>query len=84
MSAEIILGGVTVCSLLLNVWLEHRFARRDTVLRMRLGACRTSLAACEKQFNAQAVELARYRGQVPHHQRLTRIFTGLPQPPEDE
>lgn len=89
-SAEIILGGVTLCSLAVTVWLEHRFSRRDTALRLKLGACRTSLEALETErdqmrrlFNAQAVELARYRGALPPHHRLTRVFTGLPQPPEE-
>lgn len=90
MSAELVLGGLTLCSILLNVWLEHRFATREGALRLKLGACRTALEAGEldreamrKQFNAQAVELARYRGQHAPHQRLTQVFTGLPRPTED-
>jgi hypothetical protein len=89
MSAELVLGGVTICSLVLPVWLEHRFTRRETSLRLKLGACRTSLEACEaerdnmrRQFNAQSVELARYRGHHAPHNRLTQVFTGLPEPPE--
>jgi|GEM_PF-4658644 hypothetical protein len=91
MSAELVLGGVTLCSLGVSVWLEHRFARRESSLRVKLGASRTSLEAVEaerdhmrRQFNAQAVELARYRGSLPAQHRLTRVFTGLPRPPEDE
>jgi hypothetical protein len=90
MSTELVLGGVTLCSILLNVWLEHRFCQRDTALRRKLGTARTSLEACEaerdhmrRQFNAQAVELARYRGQTAPHQRLTQVFTGLPRPREE-
>jgi len=87
----LVLGGITLCSIGLTAWLEHRFDQRETALRRKLGACRTSLEACEaerdgmrRQFNAQAVELARYRGQHAPHQRLTRVFTpGLPQPPDD-
>lgn len=88
----LVLGGVTVCSLALNVWLEHRFSRRETALRFKLGACRTSLEACDaeraqmrRQFNAQAVELAQYRGRFPPDRRLTEVWTGLPtEPTEDE
>jgi hypothetical protein len=87
-----LLAGVAVCSLLLSGWLEHRFSRRDSALRGKLGACRTALEACEaeraqmrRQFNAQAVELARYRGASPSDRRLTRVYTGLPpEPIEDE
>jgi hypothetical protein len=82
-----VLGGVTICSLALNVWLEHRFCRRETALRLKLGACRTSLEACEnerdhmrRQFNAQGVELAQYRSHFPPDRRLTRVFTGIPEP----
>lgn len=89
MSADLVLGGVTLCSMVLTVWLEYRFVRRETALRLKLGASRTSLEACEaerdhirRQYNAQAVELARYRGQYAPHQRLTRVFTGMPEPPE--
>jgi hypothetical protein len=91
MSTELVLGGVTVCSLGVTAWLEWRFARRESALRVKLGACRTSLEAVEaerdhmrRQFNAQAVELARYRGALPAQHRLTRVFTGLPGLPEDE
>lgn len=90
MSTEFVLGGVTLCSMLLTVWLEHRFARRETGLRLKLGACRTSFEVLETahdhmrmQFNAQAVELARYRGQHAPHHRLTQVFTGVPRPPEE-
>jgi hypothetical protein len=83
----VLLGGVTVCSLAVNVWLEHRFCRREAPLRLKLGACRTALEACEierdhmrRQFNAQAVELAQYRRYFPPDKRLTRVFTGLPEP----
>lgn len=86
----LVLGGVTLGSMLLAAWLEHRFSERETALRLKLGSCRTALEACEaerdhmrRQFNANAVELARYRGQHAPHQRLTRVFTGLPQPPDE-
>lgn len=91
MRTDEILGGLTLCSLLLNVWLEHRFCRRDTALRRKLGASRTALEASEaereemrRHFNAQAVELAQYRGRLPADQRLTRVFTGLPPGPWEE
>ena len=87
----IVLGGVTVCSLAVNVWLEHRFCKRDTELRRKLGASRTALEASQierdnmrRQFNAQAVELARYRGREVPERRLTRVFTGLPPDPEPD
>lgn len=86
----LVLGVVTLASIGLTVWLEHRFVQRESALRLKLGACRTSLEACEaerdhmrRQFNAQAVELARYRGQLAPHHRLTRVFTGLPEPSEE-
>ena len=63
MRTDEILGGITLCSLLLSVWLEHRFAGRDTALRRKLGASRTALEASEaerdemrRHFNASEAE----------------------------
>ena len=89
MSADLVLGAVAALAIGGTVWLEWRFDRRETRLRRMLGSCRTALAACEverdqmrRQFNAQSVELARYRGGFAPSQRLTRVYTGVPEPSE--
>jgi hypothetical protein len=80
-----VLGGIAVTAILGMVAVVVVGGRREDRLRLKLGSCRTSLEACEaerdmmrKQFNAQAVELARYRGSLEPHHRLTQVFTGLP------
>lgn len=57
MRTDEILGGLTLCSLLLNVWLEHRFCRRDTALRRKLGSSRTALEASEAAGKASRTAL---------------------------
>lgn len=86
-----LLAGLVALSLLSLLWLEWRWAARERNLRRMLGAARTALEVKEREreqiaceFNAQAVELARYRGMHAPHHRLTRVRTGHPQPPEDE
>lgn len=95
MSAELVpvcvLGGVAVAAILGMVAVVVLCGRREDRLRRKLGSCRTSLEACEaqrdlmrKQFNAQSVELARYRGSLEPHHRLTQVFTGVPRLPKPE
>lgn len=93
MSAELVpvcvLGVVAIASILGMVAVVVLCGRREDRLRRKLGSSRTSLEACEaerdqmrKQFNAQAVELARYRGSLEPHHRLTQVFTGVPRVPK--
>ena len=81
---------VAVWAIVGMLWLERRFERREVGLRKKLGACRTALEASEadrdrmrRQFNAQSVELARYRGNLDASHRLTQVYTGLPEPPDE-
>lgn len=79
---------VAIVAIVATVVLDVRADRRENALRRKLGASRTALEACEaerdqmrRQFNAQAVELARYRGAHSASDRLTQVFTGAPEPP---
>jgi hypothetical protein len=81
------LAAVAVLAVVALVAVVVLFHRREDGLRSKLGSCRTSLQWSEgerarivKLFNAQAVELARYRQQHRPSDRLTRVFTGLPEP----
>lgn len=83
----LVLGAVAVLAVVALVAVVVLFFRREDKLRGKLGSCRTSLAWSEgerarivKLFNAQAVELARYRGRLSPSDRLTRVFTGIPEP----
>lgn len=83
----LVLAAVAVLAVVAVVAVVVLFFRREDGLRSKLGSCRTSLEWSEaerarivKLFNAQAVELARYRGQHRPSDRLTRVFTGLPEP----
>lgn len=81
----LVLGAVAIVAVIALVAAIVLYGRREDRLRQKLGACRTSLEALQndrervrKQFNAQAVELARYRGHFAPEKRLTQVFTGLP------
>lgn len=82
------LASVAVLAVVALVAVVVLFFRREDGLRRKLGTCRTSLERSEaerdrivKLFNAQAVELARYRCQHRPHDRLTRVFIpGMPEP----
>lgn len=86
----LVLGAVAVFAVVGMFASVVVFFRREDGLRRKLGSSRTSLdwseserARVVKLFNAQAVELARYRGQHRPHDRLTRVFVpGMP--PEQE
>lgn len=72
-----------VAALALVAWLEWRHEKHEHRLRRALGSCRTSLAACEilrdsyrRTMQAQSVELARYRGQLPPELRVTQVLIG--------
>jgi hypothetical protein len=60
---------------------ERAAWQRESALRRKLGACRTSLASAEilrdqyrRVMQAQSVELARYRGQIPPELRVTQVL----------
>jgi len=45
--AQLLPAAVAVCSIAAMLWIEYRFAQRETALRRRLGACRTALERAE-------------------------------------
>ena len=72
---------IVVVALALCAFVAERGFRREDRLRRKLGHCRTSLAAAEIQrdvyrrtMQAQSVELARYRGQIPPELRVTQVL----------
>lgn len=76
-------AALMVAAFALIAFLEWRHDRTESALRRKLGACRTSLAACEilrdsyrRTMQGQSVELARYRGQLPPDLRVTEVFVG--------
>lgn len=86
----LVLALVAIIAVVGTVAVVVIFFRREEQLRRKLGASRTSLdwseaerARVVKLFNAQAVELARYRGRLSPSDRLTRVFTGMPEPSEE-
>lgn len=62
MLLEVIPAGVAVCAIAAMLWIEYRYARRDTALRRRLGSCRTALEQAEA--DRDRAELARERAEA--------------------
>lgn len=89
----LVLAAVAVAAVVGMVATVVVCGRREDKLRLKLGSCRTSLEVTEaqlahseaerqrirRQFNAHAVELARYRGAFAPDKRLTQCF--LPEVP---
>lgn len=89
----LVLAAVAVLAVVALVAVVVLFFRREDGLRRKLGSCRTSLEVAEgqlawseserqrirRQFNAHAVELARYRGAYSPDKRVTQCF--LPEVP---
>jgi hypothetical protein len=64
MLLELVPAGVAVCAIVAMLWLEHRFARRETALRRRLGGCRTALDLAESARDWAEAELGRAEAQL--------------------
>jgi hypothetical protein len=62
--AQLVPAAVAIFSIGAMLWLEHRFARRETALRRRLGGCRTALELAEADRDRAEADRDRAEGEL--------------------